>query len=151
MNSRNTITTARARRNVYSFTDNQGRACTSITLARNAGTARILSADIAVLKRADVSLNWFLNEAGTPRSYVRGHQRGGNTVTIARIITGARPDQHIHHLDGDRLNLRRDNLQVIKGRACARGCSDVAVVAPAALCCVHAPALAPVAAQEVRA
>lgn len=151
MNSRNTNSTSRARRNVRTFTDMSGRECSTITLARNAGTARILSNDIALLKRADVSLNWFLNKAGSPRSYVRAHQRGGNTVTIARVITGARPDQHVHHLDGDRLNLCSDNLQVIKGRACARGCTDVAVAGVPGLCCPVSPRAPRTAAQEARA
>lgn len=151
MNTRNTNPTARAHRAVHTFTDTKGRDCAAITLARNAGTARILSDDIALLKRAGVSLNWFLNLAGSPRSYVRAHQRGGNTVTIARIIMGARPDQHVHHLDGDRLNLCRDNLQLIKGRACARGCTDVAVTNAPGTCCPPAPRAPRAPLLEVRA
>lgn len=117
-------------RTIRPYIDTQGRNCSAVTLAKGAGEAHILTTDLKSLVGDGISPNWQLNASRSrmyvrAKLYVRSRRIKGDRVTVARIITGALPDQHVHHRDGNRLNLCRENLQIIQGRMCSHGCSDV--------------------------
>lgn len=58
---------------------------------------------------------WFLNDNGT-HSYVRLVPRGqGQPKMVARLVAGEQPRRVVKYSDGDRLNLRPDNLVVCQG------------------------------------
>ncbi|WP_417480264.1 hypothetical protein [Maricaulis maris] len=75
--------------------------------------ATIEKDDLAELERKGVSLNWYLKVAngnGYVCAYDPDHL-GGN-LTIARTILGAGQRKAVRYCDGNRLNLRRDNLYI---------------------------------------
>ena len=51
--------------------------------------------------------------------YVRSpqYQAPGDQVSVARVLLDAGEGESIHYKDGDRLNLRRDNLSIKPGPA----------------------------------
>lgn len=71
--------------------------------------------------RLGVSPNWFLNKDGTGNyGYVRAHVPvgfgwTGPLMMLARMIVPPRSrGQLIRYRDGNPLNLRRDNLEVVR-------------------------------------
>jgi hypothetical protein len=77
--------------------------------------ATIDATDLARLHEWGYRGGWFTNSNGGQRQYVRTHGLPGDPtlVQVSRLITGAAPRQIVRHVDGDRLNLTRLNLEVI--------------------------------------
>jgi hypothetical protein len=74
--------------------------------------AILYESDFALLMDMGVSLRWNYN-AGT-----MGHVKcysGGRALSIARILVDAGKGEKVQFLNGDRTDLRRDNLVVAKG------------------------------------
>lgn len=53
--------------------------------------------------------------SGRSKPFVRAIHRPGIPRTIARLITGNVPKTFVSYRDDDHLNLRRDNLMLVKG------------------------------------
>ena len=94
------------------FTASNGKKRVSIKLANNKGTATLDRADFEALREVGYSGQFVLNSNGNQHNYVRASQPGRNLVTIARVLTGASKEQHIHYLDKNPINLTRENLEV---------------------------------------
>lgn len=95
------------------FTDEQGQSCVRVRLSRRDACAELYAEDYAALTASGVSPFWFLcwNKRDGVQ-YVRASVPGDNKRAVARLITGAGKGEQVTHRDGNRLNLRRDNLQV---------------------------------------
>jgi hypothetical protein len=107
-------------------TDHDGQAIVLVPLANHATPARMFPGDYAEMRREGFSGLWTLNQNGSRGySYVRcAHARAsGRLLTVARIIAGAEAGRIVKYHDGDRLNLRRDNLYLTGGLAFGRECS----------------------------
>ena len=103
---RNTRTPVRA-------LDRDGQQIVLVPLANHDAPAKLLSEDWDYLGRQGISTQWTYNDNNRNRQYVRcPMRRQGNLETVARLITGAERGDVVSYLDGDRLNLRRDNLRV---------------------------------------
>jgi hypothetical protein len=84
--------------------DRDGRAILLVPLANSSHEARILPEDYQALVAQGVSPHWCLNGAVKVAAWPRNVQR------VARLIMAPHGDVQVRHRDGDRLNLRRDNL-----------------------------------------
>lgn len=110
-----------ARRPVRFVEDMDGQEIALVTL-KGGDVAKLFTDDYERLMDVGVSPNWFLNRDGSgARGYVRTHVPArfgwGNVAQVARLIT--QPVMRgliLRYADGDRLNLRRDNLVAREGR-----------------------------------
>jgi len=68
--------------------------------------------DMDRLLTMGVSTNWTLNNGYVTAS----GKTPSNHVLVARAITGAGFGEHVRFLDGNSRNLRRQNLQVMRGK-----------------------------------
>lgn len=110
--------TRNPKRSSIPFTAADGVACLRVPLAGNRGDAIIEAGDMARLRQAGVTENYSFNRAGKAQyRYVRATLEGGNTVTVARFIAGARAGQYVRYHDSNPLNLRRGNLYLIEGKS----------------------------------
>lgn len=58
---------------------------------------------------------WFLNGNGGRSRFVRTRRTGSrHLVQVARLITQAGPGEIVRYRDGDRLNLTRANLSLVR-------------------------------------
>jgi hypothetical protein len=98
--------------------DTDGQPIVVIPLA-SGGTAKILQADWQNWIDDGRSTYLTLNDNGTGCAYVRCPHptASGSLVTVARVLMGARRGQNVKYRDGDRTNLRRDNLYLVGGPA----------------------------------
>ena len=117
MNQRTTRTPAHAR-------DIDGKEIVLIPLANHSEPAKILREDFETLSAAGYTQNWTFNaRASGPgaRRYVRcaAHDRKGNLTRVARLVLNTPRGRVVKYRDGNRLNLRRDNLLLSAG--CAPG------------------------------
>ncbi|WP_417624020.1 hypothetical protein [Paremcibacter congregatus] len=80
----------------------------------NGQHAKLLKKDYEELLSRGYSPNWCLLDDGSGRNqYVTLYDRmKGNQVKVPRLIMSASSDQVIRYMDGNRLNLRRDNLHL---------------------------------------
>lgn len=104
----------------FSF-DSAGNRLAHVALAGTDLRATLLAEDLERLLAAGLSPHWsFAGSNGEARYivvYVCGPQGRKRATTIARLIAGAGKGQVVTYADGDRLNLRRDNLLVRSGAA----------------------------------
>lgn len=100
------------------FTDSEtGEELVAIPLAKDRGEAILSATDWDRLNALGLTTNWCLNGANG-RQYVRAPvDTIGKLVTVSRAIAGAGQDQIVRYVDGNPLNLRRENLVVTRGRA----------------------------------
>ncbi len=85
-----------------------------VPLADQKGPVKVLKEDFDQLVSRGYSDQWVLSKSGRGRTYIRvrsPHVAGGNAL-VSRLITGARCGQVVRYLDGNKLNLRADNLIV---------------------------------------
>lgn len=99
------------------FTAADGTPCLGVPLAGDRGAAIIEADALPLIHAAGLGAAWSFNSNGKDRRYVRGSLVQGNTVTVARVIAGARSGQCVCHRDGNPLNLRRMNLYLIEGKS----------------------------------
>jgi hypothetical protein len=87
-----------------------GRVLVHVALSNSDRCAILDQADYeAVIAKIGLT-SWYLNGA-KGFQYVRAHEKGGKRfVTISRVILDSPYRAAVKHLDGDRLNLRIDNL-----------------------------------------
>ena len=83
--------------------------------------ATLDAADFDEIVAEGISLTWHYNSAGPKKrwSYVKAHSgaASGGLVMVARVIMGAGPGEIVSYRSGDRLDLRRRNLIVERGKA----------------------------------
>lgn len=110
--------TTRHKRLPTHLMDRDGKAITLVPLA-SGGTAKVFTEDFYRLTAAGFSDQWTANDAGNGYSYVRCARNGatGRLVTVPRLIMAPPRGYVVRYLDGDRTNLRRDNLCLEKGWA----------------------------------
>jgi len=79
----------------------------------------IIDADGAEDLFREAPLPWWFNGNGYGQAYVKHRQPGvkGGLGRVARKVVGAGLGQIVRHANGDRLDLRRENLLVQRGRA----------------------------------
>ena len=79
----------------------------------------MLASDWRSLTVAGWSQHWTCNPNGSGQAYVRVSRTRatGRLVTVARLIAEAGEGRIVRYLDGDRTNLRRDNLWLDDGKA----------------------------------
>lgn len=104
------------------FVDEHGRRCLRVPLDRYRQREAIaLASDYHRLIRSGVSVAWYLNKDGDGREYVRTKSRKGctvqNNMQLARLITGAGRGTVVRYANGDRLDLRPENLQTGRGKS----------------------------------
>lgn len=103
-----------AKRIPYLSRNHRGATVMMVPLANDLGPAAVDPGDLARLMKEAWSDQWYLNSncVRVANQAVRGAQIG-----VARLIVRARPGQVVQYVDGDRLNLRRDNLYTHEGNA----------------------------------
>lgn len=101
--------------------DNGGRELAQVPLARCELHATLYAEDYRRLMDARWSSCWTLTNTGGrfPYVLVQAHNPRGRkrSLTVARLIAQVGKGQLVSYADGDRLNLRRDNLLIRKGTA----------------------------------
>ncbi len=100
-------------------TDADGNAIVLVPLANHASPAKLFADDFDRLMTDGYSDQWTLNTAKGGYSYVRvaNSQVAGCLESVARLVTNAGRGQVVRYRDGNRLNLRQDNLIARNGYA----------------------------------
>jgi hypothetical protein len=102
-------------------TDADGQQLVHVALANTDRRAIMYAVDYQRLMAAGFSPFWTLASTGGRFQYVLVHARSPSnsprTLTVARWIAGAGKGQRVGYADGDRLNLRMENLELVEGPA----------------------------------
>jgi hypothetical protein len=95
--------------------DHDGLAIVRVPLA-NGGTAKLFPDDYDGLLSQGLASHWASNDSGNGYAYVkcRNPRHSLGFVIVARCIAKAMPGQMVKYQDGDRMNLRLDNLKLVK-------------------------------------
>lgn len=100
-------------------TDADGLRLAHVALANTDKRVTLYAEDYDRLITDGWSRHWALTNTGGRFEFVLVNGRGPHdrtrTVTVARLIARCGKGQRTHYADGDRTNLRRDNLTVSKG------------------------------------
>lgn len=100
-------------------TDTDGQELAHIALANTDQRATLYAEDFRQLMVEGWSRHWTLANTGGRFEYVlanvRGPMNNPRTVPVARLIAQAAKGRRVTYIDGDRTNLRRDNLRIVKG------------------------------------
>ena len=112
------MTNKKTRSPIYSQ-DRDGEAIVLVPLANHPESAKLLKADFLRLEERRLGMAWTFNSNGQGSQYVRASVPGvrGKLLTVARLIVGAGGSRCVRYRDGNRLNLRADNLFVSEGYA----------------------------------
>lgn len=115
----------RSKRTPIPFIDAYGTSVLKVPLDDDANNfALVDEADYQRLFDSGVTPNWFLNGDGKGRVYVRaGSWRDGkaSVIQIARAIVRGEGSRVVHYINGDRLDLRSNNLRLSRSRAVKPG------------------------------
>lgn len=106
-------------------TDEYGERVVHVSIRSREGMWAILEAsDFDRIERLGVSANFFLCSPSAGRDYVRASAWGetGNQLTVARFILGAQRGQIVQYHSSNRLDLRRRNISLAKGKATRDDC-----------------------------
>lgn len=109
------------------FTDENGQRCVRVPLANGAGEAATYWETYWELIGSGVSPLWCSNHnrgGQTGDQYVKA-KVGGKPQTIARLILKAGPGEVVQYRDGNRLNLRPDNLYLTVGGFAKVDCAEL--------------------------
>lgn len=88
--------------------------------------AEIWKDDLDFLIRLGVSSNWTAAVSGG-QYYVRANARNNppsNKVLVARALLDAGPGQIVKYVDGNPLNLRRENLRLVANKGAIKRARD---------------------------
>lgn len=101
--------------------DPQGNRLVHLPLANTSERATLYAEDYERMVADGYSARWAIASTGGHHKYVlvnaRSPGNGKRSLTVARLVAQAGRGQIVGYADGDRLNLRRDNLRVHEGRA----------------------------------
>lgn len=120
MTSSSTTSARIPRRPVVYTTDTDGQPIVLVPLSSGA-RAKLFPRHYERLQRMGIGPNWFLNGNGRGQFYVRAKSPAGsgwgNLAQVARLIAcPSKRGASVTYRDGDRLNLRWDNLDVSRSR-----------------------------------
>lgn len=109
-------------RNVRLFVEH-GNNMVAVPLARDGKREAIIDhEDYSELLSLGLSPNWQIRGGSVSAHCPSGPVRTGGSskapsvpILVARVLTGAKGGQRVSYRDGDRLNLRRENLEVVTG------------------------------------
>lgn len=109
--------TIKKRRKVRFTTDQDGKHIVLVPLANQSTPAKLLLEDFKTIIDAGYTSQWTANSDGKGHAYVRCGVSNvrGQLATVARLIMDPPFGYRVTYRDGDRLNLRRDNLKLEKG------------------------------------
>ncbi|MDB5409356.1 MAG: hypothetical protein JWL84_4268 [Rhodospirillales bacterium] len=98
--------------------DHDGERIVLVPVINSRLPAKLSACDYDRLIAAGLSPRWTFNPAAPGRCYVRapGGKATGNLALIARLVAEVGAGQCVKYADGDRLNLRRENLLIRKDR-----------------------------------
>lgn len=108
-------------------TDHEGQRAMLVPLANGKGFATFYPETLQRLNAQGVSPKMKLNSNRPPGEgieYVKG-TKNGKVQTVARLITEALPGEQVHYHDGDRTNLRDDNLYKSRGGRAIVDCVEL--------------------------
>jgi hypothetical protein len=98
-----------------------GQHIAHVTLYGNEHVVSLYVEDLHRILGDGWSPNWFLTSTGGRHRYVlvnaRSPKGAPRSLTVARLVARVGKGQMVAYADGDRLNLRRDNLLVRRGTA----------------------------------
>ena len=104
--------------------DAEGQELAHVALAGSTERATMYAEDYRRIVGANWSLHWSFTSTGREHKYVlvnarsaEGHAR---TLTVARLVVDAPRGRRVYYADGNRLNLRRDNLSLHKVRGAVK-------------------------------
>lgn len=83
-----------------------------VALGRTDIEATIDPESLLHLVNLGLSSNWHAN----PNGYVLACAKGGQKVSVARVIMDAGEGEHVEYVDGDPLNLNKSNLVKVRSR-----------------------------------
>jgi hypothetical protein len=99
--------------------DSDGKAIVYVSLGNSPLKVRMFPEDFDLLKSRGLGGGWYLSKDGRGHTYVLVSSREKDTTVARRLLAinayGARV--RVKYIDGDRLNLRRDNLIVVESTA----------------------------------
>lgn len=100
-------------------TDAHGQRLAHVAMANTSQRATLYAEDLERMIAAGWSPYWSLTNTGGRFLYVlaRAANPSGRyrSVTVARLIAAPSKGFRVQYIDGDRCNLRRDDLRVVKG------------------------------------
>ncbi|MBA2077048.1 hypothetical protein [Rhodanobacter sp. PCA2] len=100
-------------------TDADGQRLAHVAMANTDQRATLYAEDLDRLLVAGWSQHWSWCKTNPRFRYVLAYARTPagkqRSITIARLIAGAGKGQVVEYIDGDRSNLRRDNLRIVRG------------------------------------
>ncbi|MFY9291553.1 MAG: hypothetical protein WAP03_12775 [Methylorubrum rhodinum] len=96
--------------------DDDGRAVVGVPLSNRPGLhAWLYTEDHETVVLEYGNASWFVNDNGDGRLYVRLRNTDSHrNVMVSRLVVGDPAVSIVRYRDGDRLNLRRDNLDAVK-------------------------------------
>lgn len=101
--------------------DGDGRELAHVPLANREERATLYADDYRRIINGEWSPCWQLTNVGWKFPYVLvralNHKGNNRTLTVARLVAEVGKGQRVSYVDGDRLNLRRDNLLIHRGHA----------------------------------
>ena len=104
--------------------DEEGQELAHAAVAGSTERATMYAEDYRRIVGANWSIHWHFTSTGHKHKYVlvnarsaAGHAR---TLTVARLVADAPRGRRVYYVDGNRLNLRRDNLSLHKGRGAVK-------------------------------
>lgn len=97
--------------------DHDGKRIALVALANHDAPAKLLASDYRRIVGDGFTDQWTLNSNGQGNAYVRCGTADvrGQLATVARLVLEPPHGYRVTYRDGDRLNLRRDNLKLAKG------------------------------------
>ncbi len=108
-------------------TDADGQQLVHVALANTDQRATMYADDYRRWLTAGFSRHWsFVSTGGRFRyvlASVRSPSNSKRSLTVARWIAGAGKGEQVRHVDGDRLNLRSENLTLVKGAGASKAAS----------------------------
>lgn len=105
-------------------TDANGNRLAHVALSGTDQRATLYADDLERVLAEGWSPFWSWSNVGSRYRYVlvcAGAPGSGRrrSMTVARLLAGAGKGRRVEYIDGDRANLRRDNLRIVKGGGCA--------------------------------
>ena len=99
---------------ISGFTDKHSNELVQVPLGRTGSAfATLYKSDFEYLLSIGLSKSWntYPNGIVTAPAY----RAKGSQVTVARVLLDADIGENVQYVDGDRLNLRRENLRLVNG------------------------------------
>lgn len=108
---------------VRSYLEEDGTQIVAIPLSNADKEVRMTIEDYRKIKAAGVTDRFYQVLNGINKTpFINAYVTKKGSVSVARLITHATREQHIHFYDNDRYNLRASNLELVNGPKCLGVC-----------------------------